>query len=697
MPNRLANESSPYLLQHAGNPVDWYPWCDEALARARDEQKPIFLSIGYSACHWCHVMEHESFEDKQIANFLNEHFVCIKVDREERPDLDQIYMSAVQIMNQGQGGWPMSVFLTSDQKPFFGGTYWPPYSNGRMPGFDQITQAISETWENRRQQAVEQADNLTQHIHQIFASDDQVQTLANDEVFRTAAARLESIFDFTHGGFGGAPKFPHAIDLQLLLRIWHRTRNDGLLRMVRLNLDKMAAGGIYDHLGGGFSRYSVDQQWLVPHFEKMLYDNALLTSAYLDAYQATGQSHYATIARQTLDYVLKYMTDPQGGFHSTEDADSEGEEGIFYVWRPDQIQDILGNQRAERFCYVYDVTENGNFESKSILNLPKTLEQCAQIKNWDLNELLVELAEDREKLLKARDQRIRPSKDDKVLVSWNGLMIDTMAKAAGILSEPRYLEAAERAADFLLTNLRDKDGRLLHSWRNGTAKLAAYLDDYACLANALVTLYEVSFQERWISQSAKLIDVVLEHFRDPDLGGFYFTADDHEPLITRTKDFHDSSVPSASGMVATVLIRMGKLCGKANYLDAAHQTLASSRVIIQKSPTAAGQLLLALDLACGPTPELAIVGPANPELEEIVRGFHKQFIPRRVLAWRDEQNGPDQNVLLDGLFAGKSSSSTSVSLYQCDDFQCAAPLTTKESIVDLWRQLGTAANHRTGE
>ena len=533
MPNHLAKETSPYLLQHMDNPVDWYPWGPEALQRAQQEDKPIFLSIGYSACHWCHVMAHESFEDEALAAKLNEHFINIKVDREERPDLDQIYMNAVQMLT-GRGGWPMSVFLTPDLKPFYGGTYWPPTARLGMPGFDQVIQAVADAWKDRRQAALEQADQLTSALrHSLLPSGPGAELSL--ERLHVAAAALERIFDRSHGGFGGAPKFPHPMDLRVLLRAWHREPRDGILQMVTLTLDKMAAGGIYDHLGGGFHRYSVDERWLVPHFEKMLYDNALLAGCYLEGYQATGNAQYAQVVRETLDYVLREMTDEKGGFYSTQDADSEGEEGKFYVWIPAEVETALGADAARAFCYVYDVSPTGNFEGKNILNRPKTLHQCAQIMQRDEADLAAELEASRQKLYAARQQRIAPGLDDKVLVGWNGLMIDSLASAAGVLNEPRYLDAATRAADFLLTNLRREDGRLLHTWRHGEAKLDAYLDDYACLVQALITLYETSFAERWIDEAVQLAQIILGQFNDGPQGGFFYTASDHERLIARAK------------------------------------------------------------------------------------------------------------------------------------------------------------------
>jgi uncharacterized protein YyaL (SSP411 family) len=708
MPNRLAHETSPYLLQHASNPVDWYPWGSEALARAKAEDRPIFLSIGYSACHWCHVMEHESFEDPEIAKLLNERFVCIKVDREERPDLDQIYMNAVQIMT-GRGGWPMSVFLTPDLAPFYGGTYWPPHAGRGMPGFDQIILAVADAWQNRRAQAVEQAGELTKHLQQVESdAADGVSEGLRLELLQLAAGKLERAFDFRNGGFGSAPKFPHAMDLQVLLRVWRRWPQEVLLDMVKLNLDKMARGGIYDHLAGGFARYSVDERWLVPHFEKMLYDNALLSGAYLDGYLVTKNEEYARVARETFDYILAYMTDDRGGFHSTEDADSEGEEGKFYVWTPAEIEAVLGAERAARFCYVYDVSDGGNFEhGKSILNLPKTIAQCAQLRGWNLEELQAELADSRAKLLAVRDRRVRPGKDDKILVSWNALMIDSLARGAGILGEPKYLATATRAAEFIFDQMRRPDGRLLHTWRNGQAKLDAYLDDYAYLTNALVSLYEAGFDERWVDEAVRLANLMLARFADKAKGGFFFTADDHEKLISRQKDLHDSSVPSGNSMAATALLRLGALCGRTDYTVAAHETLASAALLMERAPAAAGQMLLAADMFFGPLPEIVILGgPSSPDTAEVLADLRRRFIPSKVVTCRateasqpEPDASPRESLLTTGqvaiggspelepIYVGKVARDALPAVFICQDFTCHTPASGKAAVLNLWARL----------
>jgi uncharacterized protein YyaL (SSP411 family) len=699
MPNRLEHESSPYLLQHQNNPVDWYAWGPEALARAKAENKPIFLSIGYSACHWCHVMEHESFENAGIAAYVNEHFVPIKVDREERPDLDQIYMNAVQLMT-GRGGWPMSVFLTPDLQPFFGGTYWPPTARMGMPGFDQVLRAVVDAWANRREMAEEQARQLTEAVRaegsgfgvqgsgsEIRGQRSEVGEEEARRLLENARRQLARAFDAQNGGFGSAPKFPHSMDLQLLLRLWKRRPSEETLHMVTHTLEKMAAGGIYDHLAGGFARYSVDERWLVPHFEKMLYDNALLTGAYVDTYQATRQLsrfswQWADTARETCDYILRYMTDPAGGFHSTEDADSEGEEGKFYVWAPAEIYEVLGVERGEQFCYVYDVTKEGNFEhGKSILNMPKSIEKCHALRGWDLEGLRRMLDNSRAKLLAVRDTRVRPGKDDKILVSWNALMIDALARAGVVVGERRYVEAASKAARFVLRELT-RDGRLLHTWRHGKAKLDAYLDDYAYFVNALVTLYEATFDERWIDEAVRLADLMRLHFEDRESGGFFFTADDHERLIARNKDFHDASVPSGNGMAATALVRLGKLTGKIEYLESAIGAIVAGLPIIERSPTAAGQLLIALDMWLGPMQELVLVGGSDEsENRAILAEIQRAYLPHCVLAYRGATAGPaNDSPQLAPLFAGRNAIDNQPTLFICQNFACQAPLVGAASI-----------------
>jgi uncharacterized protein YyaL (SSP411 family) len=669
-------------LQHAENPVDWHPWSAEALKRAREEDKPIFLSIGYSACHWCHVMAHESFESGQIARLLNEHFIPIKVDREERPELDQLYMEAVQRMT-GNGGWPLSVFLTPSLQPFFGGTYWPPQSRGGVPGFDQVLRAVADAWKNRRHQALEQAEKLTQLLRDVRLRDESAGPSATEpgpELLRNADAVMARSFDPHFGGFGTAPKFPHPLDLRLLLRSWRRTGQGPLLSMVATTLDRMAAGGIYDHLGGGFHRYSTDARWLVPHFEKMLYDNALLAVAYLEGWQATHHGEYARVVRETLDYVLREMTAPEGGFYSTEDADSEGEEGKFYLWTPAEVAAVLDREAAHAFCHVYDVSEPGNFEGRNILNRSKTLGQAAEILGRSVGELKAELDASRRRLLEARAARVRPNRDDKVLVSWNGLMIDALARSGAALGQPRYVDAAASAARFLLSALRSRQGRLLHVWRGGTARLDAFLDDYASLANALVSLYEARFEECWIDEAAALADEILRRFHDPAEGGFFYTAADHESLIARKKDMLDSSLPSGGGLATMALVRLGKLCGRNDYLEAARQSLRACATLMERSPMGSGQLLLALDFDLGPTAEIVLFGGEDRQATADALAFlGREFVPNKVVAFREASAASAaHSPALSAIFAGKRPIPPGPTLFLCEHFSCQTPVTGED-------------------
>ncbi len=610
MPNRLAEATSPYLLQHKDNPVDWFQWSDEAFALAKKQDKPIFLSIGYSACHWCHVMEHESFENERIAAILNEHFVSIKVDREERPDLDHIYMQAVQMLT-GSGGWPMSVFLRPDGQPFFGGTYWPPESKFGRPGFGQVLTTVADAWKNKREQLDQQSEQITQHLREVCRGPEASASSLSKEVLDAADRWLARNFDPTHGGFGNAPKFPHAMDLSLLLELHVQAPTDNRKRIVTLTLDKMAAGGIYDHLGGGFARYSVDARWLVPHFEKMLYDNALLASLYADAFRLWGTPTYARVTRETLDYVLVQMTDGSGAFYSTEDADSEGEEGKFYVWNLSEVEQILGADRAHEFCAVYDVTEKGNFEGHSILNLPRSITEYAKTNGLDEGELEKRLADDRAKLFARRAQRVRPSLDDKVLVSWNGLMISAMVKGYRALGDDRYLQAALRCARFIRAQMRRDDGRLWHTWRHGKASVDAYLDDYSYLIDALAELIQVQADAELFAWSIELAEILQKDFEDTD-GGFNFTARDHEKLIARSKDMADSSVPSGNSMAASGLLSLGRLTDRAELLHAVNKTLQACSGVIVSSPQAAGQSLRALNRNFQPSRQWALIGGDDP-------------------------------------------------------------------------------------
>jgi uncharacterized protein len=670
--NRLAGETSPYLLQHAYNPVDWYPWGTEALAKAKSDNKPIFLSIGYSACHWCHVMERESFENTDIAALMNEHFVNIKVDREERPDLDQIYMSAVMAMT-GHGGWPMSVFLTPELKPFFGGTYYPPSDARGMTGFPRILLSVHRAWQERQDQIIESAAEMTEQLR-AFATLSKSSGSLDAKLLEHAARTTMRGFDPLHGGFGHAPKFPHPMDLKVLLRHHARCQDSQALHIVRHTLDKMARGGIYDHLGGGFARYSTDDRWLVPHFEKMLYDNALLTSVYLEAYQSTREADFGRVARETMDYVLGRMTGPEGAFFSTEDADSEGVEGKYYVWSLDLVTQILGSDLAKTFCYVYDVTEQGNWEEQNILNLPRTFGQAARLLSRDENELRTELACSRAKLLSVREGRVPPAKDTKVLVSWNGLMIAALAEGGRILRDERYIEAAQRAASFILERMRRDDGRLLHTYKANLAKLDAYLDDYADFIDGLTRLYEATGEPLWIESALRLAQVMIDEFGDQELGGFFFTGNRHEALIARQKDVHDNATPSGNGMAATALVRLGALTGRDDLAQAGRRSLESVHEVLERQPAAAGQSLIALDFLFGRVREIAVIAGSDPvEYRAVLEAVAAPFLPHNVVA----PATPAQAAWLAdkvALLANRPVRDGKTTTYICENFTCREPV-----------------------
>ncbi len=676
--NRLLHETSPYLRQHAHNPVDWYPWGPEALEQARRLDRPIFLSIGYSACHWCHVMEHESFENEAIARILNDNFISIKVDREERPDLDQIYMTAVQQMNQGQGGWPMSVFLTPDLKPFYGGTYYPPEDRYGRPGFPRLLLHLAEAWKTRRQEINEVAEDLTQVVRTSGGLAPQPGDL-DASLLQGAVRQLGQVFDSHYGGFGRQPKFPHPMDIRLLLRAWQRFGDDNALHMARFTLERMAMGGIYDHLGGGCARYSTDARWLVPHFEKMLYDNALLLSCYLEAYQATGDSFFREIAEETLLWVKREMTSPEGPFFSTLDADSEGEEGKFYVWTEKEILDLLGEEEGGLFCAAYGVEPGGNWEhGQNILHRLKTFAQLARLNSCSEAELREKLDRGRRRLYEVRSSRVWPGRDEKVLTSWNALMVAALAQAAAVLDRPELAQDAARAADFLLTRMRSADGRLLRTWSQGSQpKYNAYLEDYAFLIDALVSLFEADFQPRWLESAQDLARTMLDQFWDPAEGGFFFTGKDHEALIARNKDPHDNAIPSGNSMAVTALLRLHQLTGQADLLDRAERTLRLYRGLLAAHPMAAGQMLIALDFDLGPTQEVVVVGRQDePATREVLRLVRSGFRPRTVIAFQPADRAPSGPAL--PLLEGKTGQGD-VTTYICQNFACQAPLVGVEA------------------
>ncbi len=675
--NKLIDETSPYLLQHAHNPVDWYPWGPEALERSRTEDKPILLSIGYSACHWCHVMEHESFENEEIARLMNDNFVCIKVDREERPDLDSIYMNAVQMMT-GHGGWPMTMFLTPDLKPFYGGTYYPPTDSRGMPGFPKVLTAIADSYKNRREEISSTADAITAELKKsdrFIASNEMLTT----EVLNQAYSALAGGFDQKNGGFGGAPKFPPSMTLMFLLRHHKRTNSPQALNMVETTLQKMAGGGMYDHLGGAFARYSVDTRWLVPHFEKMLYDNALLTRIYLYAYQQTKNPLYRRVAEETLEYVIRDMTDPSGGFYSSEDADSEGEEGKFYVWTRAEVLAVLGDQDGSTFCEFFDVTEEGNFEhGKSILNTPRSLEKFAAEEGKSVEELTRTINACKRKLFYAREQRVRPGRDDKTLAAWNGLMLTAFAEAANIFGRDDYREIAIRNAEFITTQLT-RDGRLLRTYKAGQAKLNGYLEDYAYVIEGLLAVYEATFELKFFTQARELADTMIEKFWDEQDGGFYFTSSDHEELITRTKDYFDNATPSGNSVAATALLKLGLLTQEQEYSHHSATILRALRPAMSRYPSAFGYLLGALDFYLSEPKEIAIIGKLDShEVRSFTEEVYSRYLPNKVVAACEP--GDEQAASQIKLLVGRSAIEGKATAYVCRNYTCLEPATMVEEL-----------------
>ena len=666
--NRLARETSPYLLQHASNPVDWYPWGEEALERARREDRPIFLSVGYSACHWCHVMERESFENEGIAALLNRWFVSVKVDREERPDLDAIYMHAVQAMT-GAGGWPMSVFLTPDLEPFFGGTYFPPDDRYGRPGFANLLHFVSRLWDTERERAVEQGRTLAEAIQGQARA--RVEADIDPGVLDRSFGALAGDFDPRWGGFGSAPKFPHTTDLRLLLRHWKRTENARALEMATHTLERMAAGGIYDHLAGGFARYSTDDKWLIPHFEKMLYDNALLVPAYLEAYLITGEEQHARVARETCDWVLGEMLTPEGGFASALDADSEGEEGRYYVWTPEELVEVLGAEHGRWAAAWFGVTPDGNFEDgSSALWRPDPVEEVARRMDVDLTELRAAMDAARPALLTAREKRVPPGKDDKVLTAWNGLTISALAQTHQVLAEPRFLEAARNAAVYLLEGVRQKDGRLFATARHGRAHLNAYLDDYAFLIQGLLDLYESDFDPRWIRGALELNEVLTERFEDRDEGGYFTTATDHEQLLARLKSSQDGALPSGNGVQVLNLLRLAELTGDQEHAARAERTIRSVGQLVNRYPRAFGQILLALDVLAVGAREIVVAGePGEAAFEELLRVVRTTFLPQRVVA--HGHPGADTDLL--PLLAEKTAPPGRARAFVCRNYTCDIP------------------------
>ncbi len=720
--NRLAKEKSPYLLQHAHNPVDWYPWGEEALEKARKEDKPIFLSIGYSTCHWCHVMEEESFEKETVAQVMNQNFVAVKVDREERPDLDNVYMTAVQAMT-GSGGWPLNVFITAEGKPFFGGTYWPPESRWGQPGFVDVLGAIAKAWKNHRGQILEQGDHLTTLLQQNLKARAQASISLSSETLDSAYHQLHSFFDDRHGGFGGPMKFPRTHTLSFLLRCWKKFHHQEALQMVEKTLEEMRRGGIWDHLGGGFHRYATDLQWFLPHFEKMLYDQALISKTYLEAYQASGKPEYAQTVREIFDYVLRDLRDPAGAFYSAEDADSldpaspsplppgereslpaarlparqgqagvRGKEGAFYVWKKQEVLDLLGEKNGEVFSLVYGISSEGNVSSdphgefplKNVLFLAHSPEEAAKKFNLPLSEIQKILERSKEALLETRAKRPRPHRDDKILADWNGLMISSLAFGSRVLEDERYLEAAQKAADFVLAKMIRHDGRLLHRYRDQDAAILASIDDYAFLIHGLIDLYEASFEVRYLAEAKKLCAEMIRLFWDEASGGFFFTAEDAEKLITRQKEIYDGAVPSGNSLAALDLLRLGRLTMDKNLSEKAAALFAAFSDPVSQNPEAYPYLLIALDFALGPSKEIVIAGKRDGNFSRILRLIYSRFLPNRVLAFHSQDSKEKKPVeALVPFMKNQNSMDGKNTIYVCENYSCKFPVTEISALEKL--------------
>ena len=687
--NRLQWESSPYLLQHADNPVDWHPWGDEAFRIARERDMPVLLSVGYSACHWCHVMAHESFEDDATAEMMNALFVNIKVDREERPDVDDIYMQSVQAIS-GHGGWPMTVFLLPDGRPFYGGTYYPKVRSRGMPSFAEVMSAIHNAYRNQRDQLEKQADNLHQALKRdvlgIGRADDSGLT---ETQLDEAAARLMAGIDREHGGFGGAPKFPNPISLEYLLRHYARTGSDEALELVELTLQKMARGGIYDQIGGGFARYSVDAHWLVPHFEKMLYDNAQLSRLYLHAWQVTDNDFYRRIAEEIYDYILREMSSPAGGFYSATDADSEGEEGKFFVWGIDEVEAAL-EPLVERWPNILDVatttygmTWSGNFEGSNILYLPEDLQLVAGQLGMSAGEFESAIGAIKAQLYAERSKRIPPGLDDKILTSWNGMMLASLAEAARALKRQDYLDAAERAGGFLLAAMLDDRGRLYRTHKDGRSKLNAYLEDYANLIDGLLELYQSTFDDKWFVEARRLADLALDHFRSDD-GGFYDTSDDHETLIVRPRNLQDNVTPSGNAMMAKQLLRLSAYTGLERYDEGGRSVLRIVTEAMMQYPQAFAEALNATDMIVNGLAEVAIIGDLGDEkATEILDVVRRPFRPNAIVAGAAQEVDEHDSI---PLLSRRAMLDGRTTVYVCRNFACRLPVTTAEATASMLQE-----------
>jgi hypothetical protein len=674
MSNKLAGETSPYLLQHADNPVDWHPWGEAALMEARERDKPILLSVGYAACHWCHVMAYESFEDEVTAAIMNREFVNIKVDREERPDIDSIYMGAIQALN-GQGGWPLTAFLTPEGKPFYGGTYFPPVPRYGMPSFNQVLESVANAWQTRREEIENSANGITAHLSETPGLGQQASS-PNEALFDQALEEILSQFDSEEGGFSDAPKFPPSMTIEFLLRMAVQQDDPMALHMAELTLAKMAKSGMFDQLGGGFARYSTDASWLVPHFEKMLYDNALLARAYLHAYQVTHNPLYRRIVEETLDFVAREMRQKSGGFYSSYDADSEGVEGKFYVWKANDVRQMLGED-AELFMARYGVSDDGNWEGDNILHIVEEIPDLAARFGLEEEEASSRLNAAKERLYEARASRVWPGLDDKILTAWNGLMMAAFAEAAQVLDRADYAQIATENAQFLEQNMRSEDGRLLRTWKAGSsAKYNAYLEDYAYLADGLLALYQTTFDPRWFEWAQELSQQMLNHFRDQEDGGFYDTADDHEALLYRPKAIQDNATPSGNSMAVQVLLKNSLYSGNGIYWDVAQDALNRMTGFMSRYPTGFAHWLNAAAFTLGEPREVAIVGRlGDADTMNLIGALRSDYRPNLVLA-----AGEDAEAI--PLLAERPQVDGKPTAYVCKRFVCKTPVTDVQSLLE---------------
>jgi uncharacterized protein len=682
-PNKLINEQSPYLLQHAHNPVDWYPWSEEAFEKATVENKPIFLSIGYSTCHWCHVMEKESFEDEEVAKLMNEAFVSIKVDREERPDIDGIYMTVCQMLT-GSGGWPLTIVMTPDKKPFFAGTYFPKLSRYGRSGMMELIPKLDEIWKTKHDNILQSAKEISNAL--IKSTYHASNEMLSSEILNQAFNELSRRFDPEKGGFGKSPKFPTPHNLTLLLRYWKKNKNKHPLFMVEKTLQEMRLGGIYDHVGFGFHRYSTDQNWLVPHFEKMLYDQALIAMAYTEAYQGTKNVLYQQTAKEILEYVTRDMRSPKGGFYSAEDADSEGKEGKFYLWTIDQVKEILGED-SRLFIDYFNLEEDGNWidpmhggkVGTNILYIKKTKNEICKLYQLSVNELDIKLSLAQKQLLENREKRIRPLRDDKILTDWNSLMISAFCKAAQVFTEKKYIEVADSVVKFILEKLTAKDGRLLHRYRNGKSSIAGNLDDYAFFIAALLDLYETTFDVDYLSRALKFHEDLVKYFWDENDGAFFFTASDSEKLLVRQKEIYDGAIPSGNSIALMNLVRLHRFTGRAEFENKAAQVIKTFSQTIKTSPSAHTQFLSGLDFYLGPSKEIILVGENEEEIKEYLAVLNEDYMPSKVIMIKKDR---DRNLLSKvAEFTGSYTMiDAKTTLYLCENFSCKLPITTHEAL-----------------